>query len=326
VKNIAFTTSIPVEVIFAAGMSPIDINNIFINDNPANSVRSAEINRFPRNICSWIKGLYTVIQKNQIDTIIGVVAGDCSNTNSLMSILADEDRVIVPFSYPYDRDRDFLEIEIRKLETYFGVTRTKTNVIKAELDVIRKKLVYLDELTYKTNQVSSAENHYWLVSSSDFNRDYKLFDTQLDDFLQTVKSREPNSQAIRLGYVGVPPIISDLYSFLETCNARVVFNEVQRQFSMPTLQPDIVDTYLEFTYPYSIFSRITDIQNAIEMRQLDGLIAYTQSFCHRQLDILSLKKHIQIPILQLECDQPGKLDDRAKLRIESFLEMILFSE
>jgi len=127
---------------------------------------------------------------------------------------------------------------------------------------------------------------------------------------------------IRLGFVGVPPILEDLYEFIEECDARVVYNEVQRQFSMFYLEKDIIDQYLSFTYPYSIFDRIADIQQAVGERRLDGLISYTQSFCHRQLDQITLKKHINIPILQLEADQPSRLDARSKLRIESFLEMI----
>ncbi|GAE89635.1 possible subunit of benzoyl-CoA reductase/2-hydroxyglutaryl-CoA dehydratase [Acetivibrio straminisolvens JCM 21531] len=42
-KNIGFTTSIPVEVIFAAGHKPVDLNNVFItNDNPGKLIEVAE--------------------------------------------------------------------------------------------------------------------------------------------------------------------------------------------------------------------------------------------------------------------------------------------
>jgi benzoyl-CoA reductase/2-hydroxyglutaryl-CoA dehydratase subunit BcrC/BadD/HgdB len=67
-----------------------------------------------------------------------------------------------------------------------------------------------------------------------------------------------------------------------------------------------------------------DIKHQILERKLDGIIAYTQSFCHRQLDIISLKRHVNIPILQIEADQPGIVDERLKLRIESYVEMISF--
>jgi hypothetical protein len=43
-KKVAFTTSIPVEVIFAAGMIPVDLNNVFITGEnlrrPSNVLRA----------------------------------------------------------------------------------------------------------------------------------------------------------------------------------------------------------------------------------------------------------------------------------------------
>ncbi|MCL2064864.1 MAG: 2-hydroxyacyl-CoA dehydratase [Candidatus Cloacimonetes bacterium] len=350
--NIGFTTSFPVEIVFAAGCRPIDLNNIFIQTYPSILVRKAELASFPRNICAWIKGMYAVIneksnrgnstsQKTQINskliksydstvniemptlqTIIGIVQGDCSNTHSLMDILKDEGKNIISFSYPFDRDRDFLNTEITKLEAYFNISRSETQKMKQKLDQIRKKLILLDEMTWKTNQITSYENHKWLVSSSDFNSDYEEFSSDLDIFLEKAKIRKPFQKRIRLGYVGVPPILDDLYSFIEDCGARVVFNEVQRQFSMFYLAEDIVEQYRRFTYPYSIFERIEDIKKAIIDRELKGLLCYTQSFCHRQLDVITLKKHLDLPILQIEGDQPNKLDARTKLRIESFIEMI----
>ena len=321
-KKIAFTTSIPVEVIYAAGYIPIDLNNIFINENPINQVRQAELAGFPRNICSWIKGMYTIIKNNDFDYIIGVVQGDCSNTHSLMNILKDENHKILSFSYPFEKEYIKLNNEIIQLESFFSIDRLATLETKLKLDKIRKKLIYLDELTWKTNQVSSLENHSWLVTSSDFCGDFLKYSDTLDCFINKVITREPFPKKIRLGYVGVPPILSDLYSFIEENNARIVYNEVQRQFGMFDLEEDIVKQYLKFTYPYSIFDRIEDIKKEIKLRNIDGLICYTQSFCHRQLDIISLKKHIDIPILVIEGDQPASLDARTKLRIESFIEML----
>jgi len=47
-KNIGFTTSVPVEVIFAAGYRPVDLNNVFItDDNPGKLIEVAENAGFP---------------------------------------------------------------------------------------------------------------------------------------------------------------------------------------------------------------------------------------------------------------------------------------
>jgi benzoyl-CoA reductase/2-hydroxyglutaryl-CoA dehydratase subunit BcrC/BadD/HgdB len=54
-----FTTSIPVEVLIAAGRRPVDLNNIFINaEDPCALVRRAELEGYPRTACAWIKGIY----------------------------------------------------------------------------------------------------------------------------------------------------------------------------------------------------------------------------------------------------------------------------
>lgn len=320
--KVGFTTSFPVETVFAAGHIPVDLNNIFITGKPLKDIEKAEYDGFPRNICAWIKGMYGTIVKNNIDVIIGIVEGDCSNTHALMSNLSEKDFKIIPFSFPYSREYDALQKEILKLEDFFQVSHKKVLAIKNRLDKIRKKLIILDKLTYEANKVSGAENHYWLVNSSDFNGNPDKFETELDKFIETAKKRKPFKYKTRLAFLGVPPIFSDLYEFLLEFKTNVVFNEIQRQFSMPYLCNDIVEQYRRYTYPYSIFHRLEDIKKEIQKRKIDGVISYAQAFCHRQIDNILIKKHCNKPVLTLEGDQPGPLDARTKLRIESFLDML----
>ena len=320
--KVGFTTSFPVEVVFAAGHTPIDLNNIFVTDNPQKYVEIAEYDGYPRNICSWIKGMYGVVLKNKIETVIGVVEGDCSNTHSLMETLSEHNVKVIPFSFPYSKDYESLDFEIKKLEKQFGVSRKETMKVKKRLDKIRKKLIYLDELTYKENLITGFENHIWLVSSSDFNGDANKFENELDEFLIKAEKRKPLNFEKRFGFLGVPPIIFDIYDFLLENNANIIYNEIQRQFAMPYLEEDIVTQYLRYTYPYTVHDRLKDINKQIKIRKLDGIISYVQSFCHRQIDNIILKKRIDIPVLTVEGDQPGNLDARTKLRIESFLDML----
>jgi benzoyl-CoA reductase/2-hydroxyglutaryl-CoA dehydratase subunit BcrC/BadD/HgdB len=322
--KIGFTTSFPVEVIFAAGHIPIDLNNIFITGNAQKYVDKAEFSGYPRNICSWIKGLYSVALALNLDAVIGVVEGDCSNTQSLMSTLTDKKMKVISFSFPHTKDKNILMKEITKLEQYFHVSRSKVSETKEKLDKIRKKLVYLDELTYKTNKITGFENHFWLVNSSDFNSYPEDFEKRLDDFLNEVEKRTPVQSDFRFGYLGVPPIIKDFYDFLLEKKVNVVFNEIQRQFSMPYLEKDITNQYIRYTYPYSIFDRLEDINFEIKRRKIDAVISYSQSFCHRQIDNILIRKYIKVPILTIEGDQPGKMDARTKLRIESFLDMLKY--
>ena len=320
-KHIAFTSSFPVEVIFAAGHIPVDLNNVFITNDSSAKVQNAELKGFPRTFCSWIKGNYTAALSTNPDLIIGIVEGDCSNSNSLLDIFTEDHFPVYRFSFPADKNYEDLDKEITRLEDYFGVSRKETLQAKQRLDKIRRKLIILDEWTWKERLVSGLENHYWLVNSSDFMGNPDRYESELDAFLTQAKKRDPLPAKLRLAYLGVPPIYKNIYETIIELGGDVLFNEVQRQFSMPYLLPDIVSQYLAYTYPYSVFDRLQDIKRELEKRQIEAVISYTQSFCHLQLDNLLLRKHIDLPFLTLEGDQPEDIDARTLLRLESFFEV-----
>ena len=116
--------------------------------------------------------------------------------------------------------------------------------------------------------------------------------------------------------------MTDLYSFLEEMDARVVFNETQRQFSMPYPVDSLIEQYRRYTYPYDIFTRLEDIEQEIVRRRVDGVIHYVQSFCFRQIEDMIVRQRLKLPILTLEGDRPGPLDARSRIRLEGFIEMI----
>ena len=189
---------------------------------------------------------------------------------------------------------------------------------------LRAKLARLDELTWKEGKVRGAENHLWLVSSSDFNGDPAAFESALDAFLSEAEKREKpaDARAPRIGYIGVPPIFTDFYDVMENAGASVVFNETQRQFSMPGDAADIYEQYARYTYPYDVFGRIADIARQAELRGLDGIIHYTQSFCFRAIEDLLIRREVKLPILTVEGDRPGPVDARTRIRLEGFVEML----
>ena len=77
-KKIGITTTVPVEILMAAGYQPVDLNNILVADpNPERLVNIAERHGFPLNCCSWIKGIYGVCLDYGIDNILCVTSGDC---------------------------------------------------------------------------------------------------------------------------------------------------------------------------------------------------------------------------------------------------------
>lgn len=320
---IGITATVPVEIIFSAGLKPVDLNNLFITSkNSKELVSQAEAAGFSYNTCAWIKGIYSTVINHDIKKIIAVTGGDCSNTIALSEVLAKEGVSIISFEYPLNRQRQALWTQMDWLRQSLSTTWDDIEKTKSMLDRIRGKLKRLDRLSWRENVVSGSENHRFLVSSSDFNGDPDRFEKDLDRFLFIAEKRSPLKGEIRLGCIGVPPIFNQFHEFIESLGARVVFNEVQRQFSMPFDHRDIVDQYLEYTYPYDIDGRIRDIERAVNKRRLDGLIHYTQTFCYRQIYDIIIRKELRVPVLTLEGDRPGEVDGRTSVRIETFMEML----
>jgi benzoyl-CoA reductase/2-hydroxyglutaryl-CoA dehydratase subunit BcrC/BadD/HgdB len=254
--------------------------------------------------------------------VIAVMQGDCSNTQALMETLQLKNMHIIPFAYPFDRDRVSLRGQMEKLMQIFQVDWAAVNQVKLELNKIRALCGEIDRMTWQDNLVSGGENHYYLVSSSDFNGHPGLFEQDLCGFIAEAKCRQPYQDKVRLAYIGVPPIFTDLYPSLEAMGARVVYNEVQRQFSMPFAGRDLVEQYIEYTYPYGAFARLEDIQTQLALRNVDGIIHYTQTFCYRQIEDIIYREKIKLPFLTLEGDQPGRMDARSRMRLEAFVSML----
>jgi benzoyl-CoA reductase/2-hydroxyglutaryl-CoA dehydratase subunit BcrC/BadD/HgdB len=122
--------------------------------------------------------------------------------------------------------------------------------------------------------------------------------------------------------MGIPPIFTDLWDYLEELGVGIVFNEMPRQFSMPCFGLDLVEQYHRYTYPYDIAGRLADLAEAAATRRLDGLIHYTQSFCFRQMFDQTLRERLGVPILTIEGDRPTPLDSRTRMRLEAFVDVL----
>ncbi len=322
-KKIGFATSIPIEIIIASGNIPVDLNNSFINYYaPRELIHEAELEGFPRNFCSWIKGIFAVARKMGLKDIITVSEGECSNSEKLAEVLRYYGIMSIPFSYPHSMDEGELKHQIESLMYYFDVSWEDVNNTSEELSLIRNKLNKIDELSYKKNIISGFENYYWQISSSDFNSNYKTFNDKLDIFLKEIETRDENiyGSLIRIGLIGIPPIIGNLFETVEKLGGNVIFNEMPRQFSMVNHRNGLIKQYIGFTYPYSIENRLNDIKEEINKRKIDGIIHYIQSFCPRQVDDMIFRKELKIPYITIESDKPGMIDERNLMRLEAFFE------
>jgi benzoyl-CoA reductase/2-hydroxyglutaryl-CoA dehydratase subunit BcrC/BadD/HgdB len=176
-------------------------------------------------------------------------------------------------------------MQLDKLMKYLAVGPEAVQAQKHRLDQIRNLCHEIDRMTWQDNLVKGGENHYYLVSSSDFNSDPDKFADDLRSFIVQARQRDPFNDEIRLAYIGVPPIFTDLYETLEDMGARVVYNEVQRQFAMPLASNNIVDQYLNYTYPYGAFARLEDITAELQRRVVTGVIHYTQLLSQSKINL-----------------------------------------
>jgi len=323
-KKIGITTTVPVEILLAAGYQPIDLNNVLVSSpDPTKYVTIAERGGFPLNCCAWIKGIYGVCLDSGIEDVLCVTSGDCSNTIMLMEVLKIKGKNAMPFAYPERPDKEQMDYVLEKMAATFGTTLEDAARFRKKVQSTRNLALKLDELTWKDNKVSGWENHLWLVSASDFNGDYHKFQKDLNDLLDNVAKRTPYANQIRLGYIGVPSVYAkELYPYIEKHGARVVFNEVQRQFAMPASGNSLVEQYTNYTYPYSLNERLTDIKTEIKKRRIDGVIHYVQAFCHRGIGDIVMRSAIDRPVLTLEGNAEFYLNGHVKTRIEAFLDMI----
>ena len=328
-RLVGFTTSIPVELVLAAGCTPVDLNNRFITDPRASAlVRHAEDLGMARTLCAWIKGIFAwSLEHPEIETIVAVTQGDCSNTQALMELLSEAGRNVLPFNYPHDRDPNHLRDQMQKLAANLDTSLEAGEKVRNSLKPLREDLAELDRITWQKDVITGQENQLWLLCTSDFEGDPDKYHNELNLFLNhKLKNRSPIPRKVRLGLLGVPPIMNDLHEVLEAFGASVVFNEIPRQFAMLPAEAghphDLIEQYLDYTYPYDVFGRVADVSAEIKKRKIDGLIHYTQSFCYRQMQDIILREKLNIPMLTLEGDRVGPVDPRTKMRLEAFIDVL----
>jgi benzoyl-CoA reductase/2-hydroxyglutaryl-CoA dehydratase subunit BcrC/BadD/HgdB len=324
-ENIGITTTVPIEVLLAAGWKPVDLNNILVADrDPGRLIAIAERAGFPMNCCAWIKGIYGVCLDSGIEDVLCVTGGDCSNTLMLMETLRLKGLNTIPFAFPARPDPVAMQSALETLAASLGTTLEKAGAVRGQLQPGRELARRLDEMTWRENKASGWENHLWLVSASDFNRELKEYENELTALLESCAGRPafPDGET-RLAYIGVPAVYArELYPFIERNGGRVVFNEVQRQFAMPEPGNSLAEQYSNYTYPYSIQARLRDIRAEARRRRVEGVIHYVQAFCHRGIGDIIFRQELGLPVLTLEGNADFFLNAHNRTRVEAFLDML----
>lgn len=321
---VGITTTIPIEILLAAGRQALDLNNVFVADAHASEmIARAERSGFPRSGCAWVKGIYGAIHARGVREVVGVVEGDCSDTGALLEVLESEGIAVHAFAFPHTRERGDLERELTRFAGSFGVELDEAEAMKQTLDPVRALAGELDTLAADGAVLSSRELFESLLWLSDFTEGVEACRRRLEDRLAIARNTAPAFDGLRLGCVGVPTILSNLWETFEAEGGRFVYHEVPRQFALiPSVGIPLVDSYLKYTYPYRMADRLGEIEREVARRRLDGLVHYVQSFCHRQIQDRLLRQRLNVPILTIEGDRPGAVDGRTRTRIEAFLEQL----
>jgi benzoyl-CoA reductase/2-hydroxyglutaryl-CoA dehydratase subunit BcrC/BadD/HgdB len=321
--RVGITTTLPIEVLIAAGWTPVDLNNLFVSRGDAErAVQEAESAGFPRSTCAWIKGTYATVKEEGFGRVVVVTGGDCSNAAALGEVLADEGVDVVTFAFPAEADRGATARAVEALAGRFETSVGAAEEVFTRLARSRALLAEVDELTWRRDTVSGRENYDWLLKACDFAVGVEEFDEDARRFLAEARARPGRATRVRLGLAGVPPINDDLFEFLEGLGAAVVFNELPRQFALLAGGEDLADAYARYTYPYGAAPRIADIRQEVGRRDVRGLVHYVQSFCYRGIHDILLRRAVPVPVLTLEGERPGPLSAQQRLRLETFVEML----
>jgi len=321
--RIGITTTLPIEVLWAAGLRPVDLNNLFIDrEDAAEAVAAAETAGFPRSTCAWIKGIYDTARAAGLRRLVVVTGGDCSNAGALGEVWAAEGYEVLTFSFPPRPEREAVAAAVAELAREVGTTPEEAAAVYRRFADARAVLAELDELTWREGRLAGRENFGWLLRACDFAPGVDAVQTQAEAFREEARARPPREAEVRLGLVGVPPINDDLFECLEELGAAVVFNELPRQFALLGGGDDLAAAYAAYTYPYGVGLRLADLRAEIERRRLHGLLHYVQAFCYRGIHDILLRREFELPILTLEGERPGPLSAQQRLRLETFVDVV----
>jgi len=192
---------------------------------------------------------------------------------------------------------------------------------------IKEKLKRIEYMR-KDSDVSPEEIFSLVISASDMKSSVSKYGEMVDDILALMESYKEynngNSKIINVGLIGVPPIMNDFHAVLMENGFRTVYDELPWEFIRlgGKTTKEITMNYMDYSFAKHIDRRIKIIKEEIKKRNIEALVHYTQFSCHHILEDDIFRNAIDIPILTIQGDLPGKTPEQSKLRIEAFHEML----
>ncbi len=318
--RVGLFSTIPVEVVFAAGKVPVDINNLFVtHGDPGQLLRFADESGLPRNLCAWTRGLYAATVENNIDTVVVVPAGDCTNNVTMAELLERVGVRVVRFDYPQAQQglRAQLTVSMARLAADLGTTVAAGEAIFERMRPLRESLAQVDALLAE-GAIDPSLARLLLLESTDCAGNLELYHRRVARALE--ESQKEAHPGPRIAVFGIPTILSDLGETLGQLGAQVVVWETERDFAMVEPADSLVEQYLKYAYPYGLEARLERFLPLLAPRGVQGVVINAQAFCHHNLELKRVEAALSaVPHLVLESDAPGPVSPRDRIRLEGFL-------
>lgn len=323
--RVGIFSTLPIEVLLAAGRRPVDVNNLFVtHPDPSLFLRRADSAGLPRALCAWTRGLLGAVISWELQTVVVVPQGDCSNNTTLAALLERLGIRVLEFNFPVAplRRRERMGYELDAFRRALSVSREKLDETFESMRPVRGLLEKMEALCWAERRLPGTQARHFLLQSTDMGGDPKLFSRRLEKVIGEF-SKAPVRSGPRVALFGVPNLVSDLAGRIEGSGAILALCETEHDFAMIPPAPTLEEQYLNYAYPYGVEARLEKFLRLAEEREIDGVVVYTQAFCHHNLELARVQEALsEYPTVVIEADVPGPLSQRDLTRLEGFISLL----
>ncbi len=324
-NRIGIFSTVPIEAILAAGLIPVDVNNLFVQQLDSREILSqSDAAGLPRNLCAWTRGLYASTLAAGLRQVVIVPEGDCTNNVTMARLLDRRGIDVIEFRYPVgaaDR-RQALTDELDRFCRRLGTTLARARQVLEELEPVRTLLAEVDRLCWAERRIPGSEARVFLLESTDMRGNPQLFARRLERAVDEGRKR-PQASGLPVAVFGVPTGLSDLQLRIEAAGGVVLFSETEHDFAMLPRAAGLEEQYLAYAYPYGIGPRLARFRRLAEERGVRGVVVHAQTFCHHNLELPRIERALAPwPLLVVEADVPSALPARDRIRLEAFLSLV----
>ena len=193
------------------------------------------------------------VWKFQIRKVISVVQGIVATTRRSWRFFNRTASKPLPCVPALQNRQEVFARPVGKACRLPGVDYARAEEMKHCLDSVCAKIHEIDKLTWMEQPGNGRGKPHLDGICKRFDGGLHGFRRTRLTILKIAQGRTPISHDLRIGVIGIPAICEDLYSFLTSLGGTRVFNEIQRQFSMPYQTKTLVEQYSHIRIPTTFF-------------------------------------------------------------------------